>query len=167
MSEKRNSTMGAKKIGIICAPGGHLVQALSVLEGFDGHEVFLISYDSDVLNNFRFRSIEKVYRLKFYGANNLKIMANLLLSIPKLIKIMREEKPDFLFSTGSEIAIPAFYMAKWFSKTKLIFLETVVRSHTPTLTARVVYPVTDLFLVQWKHMIRKIGPKAKFVGSIL
>lgn len=155
------------KIGVVCAPGGHLVQALSVLEAFGNHEIFLINYDSSVLEDFTEPSIKKVYLLKFYGASNFKIFINLLTSIPALLRIFSKEKPGILFSTGSEIAIPAFYIAKFLYRAKLIFLETVVRSRIPTLTARAVYPVTDLFLVQWQHMIEKIGPRAKYVGSIL
>lgn len=155
------------KIGVVCAPGGHLVQALAVLEAFQDHEVFLINYDSSVLEDFQAPFIKRVYLLKFFGATNFKIVLNLLTSIPALLRIFAKEKPEVLFSTGSEIAIPAFYIAKWFFRAKLIFLETFVRTRVPTLTAKAVYPVTDLFLVQWKHMIEKLGPRARYVGSIL
>lgn len=155
------------KIGVICAPGGHLVQALAVIEAFKEHEVFLVTYDSDALAGFESPLVKKTYLIKFYGATPLRIIQNLLFSIPVLMKIFSEEKPKILFSTGSEIAIPAFYMGKFFYGMKVVFLETFVRSKIPTLTAKAVYPISDFFLVQWEHMIRKIGPRTRYVGNIL
>ena len=70
-------------------------------------------------------------------------------------------------STGSEIAILAFFLGKFFFRTKLIFLETVTRPKTPSFTARIVYPMTDLFLVQWETLLEKFGPKAQYRGRIL
>ena len=33
-----------KKIGLICSPGGHLVEVLQLMEAFEGSSVFFLTY---------------------------------------------------------------------------------------------------------------------------
>jgi hypothetical protein len=35
------------------------------------------------------------------------------------------------------------------------------------LTGKWVYPITDLFLVQWESLLTQYGPKAKHVGGLI
>lgn len=48
---------------------------------------------------------------------------------------------------------------------KTVYIEVFDRIDKPTLTGKLVYPITDLFIVQWEEM-KKIYPKAKNLGSI-
>lgn len=81
-------------------------------------------------------------------------------------RILRKEKPDLIISTGAELAIPAFYLAKLF-RIKTIFIESWTRVVQPTGTGRIVYPVSDVFLVQWEQLLSKYGKKARYEGAIL
>jgi UDP-N-acetylglucosamine:LPS N-acetylglucosamine transferase len=77
-----------------------------------------------------------------------------------------KEKPDALFSTGSEIAIPAFYIGKFLFGAKLIFLESIARIKDISLTGKVLLPIVNLFLVQWEELLHKYK-KAKFWGRVI
>jgi len=60
---------------------------------------------------------------------------------------------------------PAFgYVGK--SGIKTIFIESWTRVIQPTVTGRIVYPVSDVFLVQWGSLLSKYGKKAKYEGGI-
>lgn len=155
------------KIGIISSPGGHLEQSLFVLEAFDKHNIFLISYNSYPLRNFRHPRIDNVYLIRSFGDTKIGALFALSLSFFPFLKFFLKEKPDILFSTGSEIAIIAFYMGKYLFKTKLIFLESITRVVEPSFTAKSVYNISDLFLVQWESMLKKFGKKAQFVGKVI
>ena len=48
---------------------------------------------------------------------------------------------------------------------KLVFLESMAKVERPTLTARLLYPFADLFIVQWPGL-REFFPKAQFVGRL-
>ena len=82
------------------------------------------------------------------------------------MQILCKEKPKLIVSTGSEIAIPAFYLAKFFGM-KTIFIESWTRVVQPTGTGRIVYPVSDVFLVQCERLLTKYGKKAKYEGAIV
>jgi beta-1,4-N-acetylglucosaminyltransferase len=145
------------KICLVCSHGGHLTEILQLQEAFEGHEAFFITYDS-----VRTRQLERKYLLRNIGTNPI-IMAQASLSI---LRIMLKEKPKLIVSTGSEIAIPAFYLAKLL-RIKTVFIESWTRVDRPTGTGKIVYPVSDLFLVQWERLLPKYGKKAKYEGAIL
>ncbi|HGD1734972.1 TPA: UDP-N-acetylglucosamine--LPS N-acetylglucosamine transferase, partial [Streptococcus agalactiae] len=48
---------------------------------------------------------------------------------------------------------------------KTVYIEVFDRMDKPTLTGKLVYPVTDKFIVQWEEM-KKVYPKAINLGGI-
>ena len=148
---------GEKKIGLICSAGGHFTEMLQLREAFKGHRIFLITYrEKATLNQ------ENTYYLETWRSPT-----GFIVGLIKIFIIFLKEKPDILFSTGSEIAVPPFYLGKFFFRTKLIYLECSAQVYQPSLTGRCVYPITDLFLVQWEFLLKKYGPKAKYVGGLI
>ena len=79
-------------------------------------------------------------------------------------KVLRKEKPDVIISSGAAVAVPFFYLGKLMGK-KLIYIEVFDRIDKPTVTGKMVYPITDRFIVQWEEM-KKVYPKAINLGSI-
>ena len=67
-------------------------------------------------------------------------------------KVLRAEKPDLIISSGAAVAVPFFYLGKLFGA-KTMYMEVFDRIDKPTLTGRLVHPVTDLFVVQWEEML--------------
>lgn len=154
---KRNQKV--KKIGLICSHGGHFTEMLELWEAFNGYPTFLITYHEKSTMD---RS-SNTYFIKNLGRNPL----NFILGMIKIFLILLKEKPNILFSTGSEIAIPAFYFGKFIFHIKLIYLECSAQVFQPSLTGKLVYPIVDLFLVQWKSLLKKYGQKAKYVGGLI
>jgi beta-1,4-N-acetylglucosaminyltransferase len=145
------------KICLVCSHGGHLAEMLHLQEAFEGHETFFITYASA-----RTRELERKYLLRNIGTNPL-LMAFAFL---RTLSILFKERPKLIVSTGSEIAIPAFYLAKLLGM-KTIFIESWTRVLQPTGTGRIVYPISDVFLVQWERLLTKYGNKARYEGAIL
>ena len=134
-----------------------MTEMLHLMEAFEGHETFFITYDCP-----RTRKLECRYRLRNIGKNPILMAYTFLLTI----KILLVERPKLIVSTGSEIAIPAFYLAKLL-RIKTIFIESWTRVDRPTGTGKIVYPVSDVFLVQWERLLAKYGSKARYEGAIL
>jgi beta-1,4-N-acetylglucosaminyltransferase len=158
--------MKTMKIGIVVSPGGHLAQALEVLPAFEGHEIFLISYKVPNLIGFRDARIKNVYLLTFLGAKRVRLFISLFISLFSVYEIFFREKPDVIFSTGSEIAIGPFYIGKFLFGSKLIYLETATRVVELSLTAKILYNISDLFLVQWETLLNKYRKKAQYRGCL-
>ena len=151
-------TKQAKKIGIVCSPGGHFTEFLQLGEAFKGYPRFLVTYGEKATLNQ-----ENTYYLKNIARGPLALIAGVI----KIFLILLKERPDILFSTGSEIAVPSFYLGKFLFRTKLIYVECSAQVYHPSVTGKWVYPVTDLFLVQWEPLLKSYGPKAKYVGGLI
>lgn len=79
-------------------------------------------------------------------------------------KVLKNEKPDLLISSGAAVAFPFFCIAKIMGK-KLIFIEVYDRIDKPTLTGKLVYPIVDAFIVQWQEQL-KAYPKGIYFSEV-
>jgi beta-1,4-N-acetylglucosaminyltransferase len=147
-----------KKIGLICSPGGHWVEVLQLMDAFEGYSFFFLTYSEKA-------TLDREHT--YYMGNFAKNPLSLITGILKILYVFLKEKPLVLFSTGAEIAIPSFYIGKFLFRTKLVYLECSAQVYHPSLTGKWVYPITDLFLVQWEHLLTRYGPKAKHVGGLI
>ncbi len=146
------------KIGLICNMGGHLTEMLFLMEAFDKHEIFFITYNDPRINKLNY----KKYLLGYIGTDFCKMVRAFF----KIFNILIKEKPNLIISTGSEIAIPAFIFAKLMG-IKSIYIETWSRVNNKSRTGRILYFVTDVFLVQWQDLLKEYGKKARYVGGVI
>ncbi len=79
-------------------------------------------------------------------------------------KILRKERPDLIISSGAAAAVPFFWVGKRIGA-KLVYIEVFDRIDDRTVTGRMVYPLADVFIVQWEEM-KEVYPKAINLGSI-
>ena len=79
-------------------------------------------------------------------------------------RIIRQENPDVIITTGALVSYPFCLIGK-INKKKIIYIESFARVEEKSLTGKLVYPLVDLFLVQWQSML-KCYSKAKYVGGI-
>jgi UDP-N-acetylglucosamine:LPS N-acetylglucosamine transferase len=127
------------------------------MDAFEGHDVFFITYDSP-----RTRELKNAYLFDNLGENPLKLLS----SLPRIFRILHKERPHVIVSTGAEIAIPVFYTAKLL-RIKTIFIESWCRVNKPSIAGKIVYPIADVFFVQWKQLLKKYGKKAKYEGAVI
>jgi beta-1,4-N-acetylglucosaminyltransferase len=132
------------KVLLVCSSGGHLDQLL-LLEGWlDKQDVAIATFlKPDAIDRI---SQWRSYRL--YWPTNRHVV-NLIRNTYVAFRTMITERPDVIISSGAAGAVPFFYLAKLYPRTRTVFIECYDRVDLPTLTARLVRPVTDLFVVQW------------------
>ena len=85
---------------------------------------------------------------------------NILKSFCLFVKI----RPDVVITTGTHTAVPMCYIAHLFRK-KVIWIETFANSRSQTQAGKLVYPIADLFVVQWESMLQ-FYPEAVMGGWI-
>jgi beta-1,4-N-acetylglucosaminyltransferase len=144
------------RICLVCSHGGHLTQMLELEEAFEGHETFFLTYDS-----VRTRKLENTYLLPIIGTN----MCRMAMSVLRIGGIFWRERPHVVVSTGSEIAIPAFFVSKLLG-VKTVFIESWSRITSPSGTGRIVYYMADGFFVQWEQLLSCYGHKAQYAGGV-
>ncbi len=146
------------KICLACSAGGHLNEMLQLKKIYSKHKHYFLTFkrtDTESLSKK-----EKIYFTKRPGRN----IINFLINFYQSLKIFLKEKPDLIISTGADVTLNTCIIGKIFGK-KIIFIESFCRTNTPSITGKICYLFSDLFIVQWKEMM-KIYPKAKYGGSI-
>jgi UDP-N-acetylglucosamine:LPS N-acetylglucosamine transferase len=134
---------------------------MRLLDAFEGHNYFFVTFRSEVTQNSK-----NIHLIKFEGWG-LKGKIYLIKYILCAIRILLKERPDVIVSTGGgEIAIPFCYIGKILGA-KVIFIETLARINEPSAGGKYIYPISDLFLVQWKSLLNKYGNKAKYWGRVI
>jgi UDP-N-acetylglucosamine:LPS N-acetylglucosamine transferase len=149
---------GAMTICIAVSEGGHLTEALFLESVFGAYDWFLVSYRCARIEGAPYRK----YMVPIFPVNPLAILPTLWI----LFRAFLKERPAVVISTGSEIAIPAFAMAKLF-RARTVFIETVTRFGNPTLTGRLLYPFSDKFYVQHPETLQAYGPRAEYHGAVV
>lgn len=87
-----------------------------------------------------------------------------LLNSFKTIYIIAKERPDFVVTTGTMVAIPMCLFLKMFKK-KVIYIETFSRVTNCTRAGKFMYGKADLFIYQWEQLA-KYYPDGVYGGSI-
>ena len=129
------------KICLVGSSGGHLTHLYMLKPFWKDKNRFWVTFDKEDARSLL--KDEKVYPCYFPTNRNIK---------------------NLIISSGAAVAVPFFYLGKLFG-TKTIYIEVFDRITKPTLTGKLVYPVTDRFIVQWEEM-KKVYPKAINFGSI-
>ncbi len=147
------------KICLVGSSGGHLTHLYMLKQLWEKNDRFWVTFDKLDANSIL--KDEKVYHCYFPTNRNL---INLIKNTFLAIKILRKEKADLIISSGAAVAIPFFWLGK-LKGAKTVYIEVFDRINKPTMTGKLVYPVTDKFIVQWDEM-KKVYPKAINLGSI-
>lgn len=151
-----------KKVLFISSTGGHLRELMKLEPLFKDYDYSIITEkDSTTID------LQKKYKIYYvpYSTRNkiisyfLKYTFVILKSILLFIRI----KPDAIVSTGTHTAIPICFLGKAFNK-KIVYIETYANITRKTLTGRMIYPISDLFIVQWNEM-KELYPKAICVNK--
>lgn len=158
-----NNGTKRKKVMFISSLGGHLTQLLQLEPLFKEYDYHIITEKSVITED-----LAKKYPMSFlvYGARNylFKYVFKFSFNTMKSFYYFMKFKPDVIVTTGAHTAVPMCYIAKLFGK-KVIFIESFAKTSTPTISGRLIYPISDLFIVQWEGM-KKHYPKAVYGGSI-
>ncbi|BCJ96739.1 UDP-N-acetylglucosamine--LPS N-acetylglucosamine transferase [Anaerocolumna cellulosilytica] len=147
------------KVCFVGSSGGHLMHLYMLKRFWADKERFWVTFDKEDARSLL--GEEKMYSCYFPSNRNIK---NLIKNTFVAAKVLKNEKPDVIISSGAAVAVPFFYIGKLLGA-KLIYIEVFDRIDKSTLTGKLVYPITDKFIVQWEEQ-KTVYPKAINLGSI-
>ena len=154
-----------KKVLFISSTGGHLneLQQLSAL--FEKYDYHIITEKDDSTKKLKNKYGNKISYLPYGTRQQLfrYIFIYTYLCF-KTIFLYFKIRPKYIVTTGTHTAGPMCYLGKIFGS-KIIYIETFANRTRKTATGRLIYPIADLFIVQWKEML-ELYPKAVYGGAI-
>jgi len=162
---------GAPKrtICLVASGGGHLEQLLFLSPLFSQHPHFFVtSLEGSPAITTR-EPQASVYTLPNLGVGLWRrrpfyFPVITLVSLFRLVRVFRKERPSLIISTGAGLCLPAFLLARLMG-IRSVYIEAYARVHSVSLTGRLCYRLANLFLVQHRSLGDRL-PRAVFGGSL-
>ncbi len=145
------------KLLLVCTSGGHFATMRSLESFWSHHERTWVcdrKADTEVLTD-----TERVYWLPYQAPRDWLAMVK---NLGATLKILRQERPDLVISTGASVAVN-FCLASKILGLKFAYVESISRSHNLSLSGRLIYWMCDEFYVQWPELCKKY-PRTTFKG---
>ena len=157
--------MKNKSVLFISSTGGHLEELLQLSPMFSKYDYHLITEKTKsnlyLKDKYKNKISYLIYGTKFHILSYpFKLLYNTFLSLFYYLKY----HPDYIITTGTHTAGPMCCIGKIFGS-KIIYIETFANMITKTATGKLIYPMSDLFIVQWDSM-KKLYPNAVVGGWI-
>ena len=147
------------KVCLVGSSGGHLTHLYMLKPFWQDQERFWVTFDKEDARSLL--KDERMYPCHYPTNRSLKA---LIINTRIAWRTLRKEKPNLIISSGAAVAVPFFYIGKLLGA-RLIYVEVFDRIDKPTMSGKMVYPITDRFVVQWEEM-KAVYPKALNLGSI-
>jgi len=144
------------KTCLIYSPGGHYTELRKSLKGILFKKKYHVTFYSGIIEK------NKIY----YITHPKRKIISTIINFFESYKILLKEKPKIIISSGADVALNTIILGKLFFNAKIIFIESSANITRPTLTGKIAYYFSDLFIVQWKEM-SKFYPKAKISKGFL
>lgn len=146
-------------ICLISSSGGHLYEIMQVAAQLRDKNRF---YVTSSLPHVKDSLVgEELYYVTDPHVSPFKYILNFIQTLFLYVK----KRPKIIITTGAGIALSMCCIGK-LCGSKIVFVESGARVHRPSRTARVLYHIADLFIVQWEPLL-KCFPKAKYGGVLL
>lgn len=135
---------------LVASGGGHLGQLLPLAPWWRRHDRVWVTFDTP--------SAAAVGddRVVFAHHPTTRNIPNLLRNLLLAWRVLREERPDVVVSSGAGVAVPFFVLARLLG-IRTVFVEVYDRIDSRSLTGRLCRPLSDLFLLQWESQRRLYG----------
>ncbi len=156
---RMDSRTARERLLLVCSPGGHLLQMLALEPAWRDYETTWVTLEAaDVESLLGGRRV-----VKGYGPTN-RSLANLVRNFRLAWRVISEEDPRVILSTGAGLSVPFFAVGRLRGR-RCIYMESLTRTHSLSLSGRMVRPLAHAFFVQWPEAVR--GRDIRFAGSIL
>ncbi|MFW5746490.1 MAG: PssD/Cps14F family polysaccharide biosynthesis glycosyltransferase [Nanoarchaeota archaeon] len=162
--------MKKRHICFASSRGGHLTELQQIIECFSTKK-FSYFILSDKSHDTRHMEYDIRYIRPFLGTYPLRAIYphRLIQNFWQVLRILRKERPDVVISTGASICLPALLTARCMGITT-IFVESLNRVHTPSVTGRIAALFVDRVYIQWPELAQAYArAKAEIIyaGDVL
>lgn len=148
------------RVVLVCSPGGHLQQMLAMRPAWDDWQRAWVTLPgSDVSSLLAKESVTLAH-----GPTN-RSPRNLARNLRVAWRVLRSERPNAILSTGAALAVPFFLLGRLLG-IRTVYVESVTRTESLSLSGRIVYPLASAFFVQWPELAARLK-KARYEGAVL
>ncbi|KAL8568879.1 hypothetical protein ACOMHN_061455 [Nucella lapillus] len=181
---KKSQTLDTASVLIVVGSGGHTKEILILTEKlgaqYSPRQYVVASTDSISMKKI-LKSEENAVDTKYvvYSVPRSRevkqswfttFFTTLYASLYSLRLVVRL-RPQIILCNGPGTCVPiccAGLLLKWLglADTKIVYVESICRVETLSLSAKLLYPFSDSLIVQWPSLLEKY-PKCQYIGRVL
>ncbi|KAI9292592.1 UDP-N-acetylglucosamine transferase subunit ALG14 [Neoconidiobolus thromboides FSU 785] len=187
-SSKTETTQNSIKTLCFLGSGGHTAEMIELLKSLqisnytprtyligEGDSLSLskiIDFENETQVEYSKYKLYTIPRARQVGQSWITTPFSTFKTLVSCFSILIYEKPEYIFGNGPGSCVPLFLLAKFIStihpksRLKLVYIESFARVNTLSLSGKILYYFTDLFIVQWPNLLKKY-PKAKYNGVLV
>ncbi len=148
------------RVLLVGSAGGHLTQLHALKPWWEKHERLWVTFPkADARALLRGERVVPAFH------PTTRNIPNAIRNFGLAMRVVERYRPDVVVSTGAAVAFPFFLAARRY-RAMTIYIEVYDRIDSSTLTGRLCYPLSDLFLLQWPEQSR-FYPRGKLIGPLL
>lgn len=145
---------------IVCSSGGHLLQMLELRDAWSDFERVWVTFDKADTRSLLVD--ERV--LHAHGPTNRNI-PNLLRNLRLAWRVLRDERPVAILTTGAGVAVPFAWLARA-RGIPTVYVESLTRIDGLSLSGRMIAPVATRLYAQWPELANSSGGRIRFAGNL-
>jgi beta-1,4-N-acetylglucosaminyltransferase len=134
------------KVCIVSSCGGHLTEVRGLMPAYANDPHFYVLNDNALLP-------DDMQNRTYFIAHSERDW-KFLLNLWEAFVILRKERPTAILSTGAGPVVPFAIVARLLFGTRVIFVETIARIDSPSITGRIMYWLAHDFFYQWPQLAR-------------
>ena len=166
---------------VVLGSGGHTAEMMTLLRGVDQerYKLHFVLAASDTTSVPRLRSdahawpddFRRIPRSREVGQSWLTTCWTTAVATVSCVRLVYGLRPDLVICNGPGTCIPICAVAFVLNflglgpRTKIVFVESFCRVKTLSFTGKLLYPIADRFVVQWRGLCERYR-RAEFIGKI-
>lgn len=170
---------------VVLGSGGHTMEMLRLLSGMDlvnfSQRVY-VAADADVMSIKKIIAFEqshgngeplikKIPRARQVLESYISAVLSTLIAIFYSFPITFKTSPDLLLCNGPGTCIPLCFWCFvlkffWIKDVNIVYVESICRVKTLSLSALILYFIADHILVQWSQL-QKAYPRTEYIGRVI
>jgi beta-1,4-N-acetylglucosaminyltransferase len=141
-------TAARRKVFLVASNGGHLLELMQLADLWPRERRHWVTFHtSDAVSLLAGEKTTWAYH-----PTNRNI-PNLIRNFGLALRTVRRSDVQAIVTTGAGVAVP-FVIVGRLAGINVVYIEGMARITSPSLTGRLVYPFTDMFIVQWPGLQR-------------
>ena len=170
---------------VVLGSGGHTMEMLRLLSGMDlvnfSQRVY-VTADADAMSIKKITTFEqshgngeplikKIPRARQVLESYVSAVLSTLIAIFYTFPITFNTLPDLLLCNGPGTCIPLCFWCFvlkffWIKDVNIVYVESICRVKTLSLSALILYFIADHILVQWPQL-QKAYPRTEYIGRVI
>jgi hypothetical protein len=149
---------------LVCSSGGHLLQLLALREVWEPFRHAWVTFDKSDAGSL-LKSEPVVHA---YGPTNRNMgpvaAANFVRNLRLAWRLLGRLQPAVILSTGAGVAVPFAWIGR-LRGAKVVYVESLTRIERPSLSCRLIRPVSNRVFVQWPELANALRG-ARYAGTV-